>query len=358
MRPMQSPEASPIFVIGTGRSGTTLLRMMLCAHPRIYLTHEASFYLWDALYPDKHDGEAFLDYYLQSFSYRWLRMDPAAFAADVPQPLDRADRKQLFTAIMKAKAAEHGKPRWGDKTPTHASHLDRIFADYPDARVVRIVRDPRGVVSSLNRMPWASRTVSGGTLICESERRDTEDYADRILQIRLEDLTADPRAVMGRVLDHVGEPWDDAVLDHASHGPGIEDMPPVPWFAGASKPIVARPPPTWRDHDPVRVRMIERLNRKSMAQFDYRRAELEREPSGAVILWRWLAELPRFVYDALLFVYLAWRSREGSDESDAGKALFKKLNPPAWEAYPGLVIPDPPPLDDGWRERFAAGRPA
>src|SRR5229473_3096029 len=30
----------PIFVVGTGRSGTTLLRFMLCAHPRIYITHE------------------------------------------------------------------------------------------------------------------------------------------------------------------------------------------------------------------------------------------------------------------------------------------------------------------------------
>ena len=36
-----NPERSPIFVVGTGRSGTTLLRFMLSAHPRIYITHEA-----------------------------------------------------------------------------------------------------------------------------------------------------------------------------------------------------------------------------------------------------------------------------------------------------------------------------
>jgi hypothetical protein len=40
----QPPGDAPIFVIGTGRSGRTLLRQMLNAHPRIYITHEAFFY--------------------------------------------------------------------------------------------------------------------------------------------------------------------------------------------------------------------------------------------------------------------------------------------------------------------------
>ena len=41
---VHSVDESPIFVIGTGRSGTTLLRQMLNAHPRIHITHEAGFY--------------------------------------------------------------------------------------------------------------------------------------------------------------------------------------------------------------------------------------------------------------------------------------------------------------------------
>lgn len=162
---------------------------------------------------------------------------------------------------------------------------------------------------------------------------------------------------MGEVLDFVGEPWDDAVLDHPSHGPGAEDMPPVPWFGGAATPVKHRPPPTWTDHDPVRVRMMERLNRKSLAGFGYAPANLPVEPSGLSVLLRWLGELPRFAYDVVLFLYLAWKSRDQNDESEDGKALFKKLNPPAWENYPGLVMPDPPRHPEGWWERFNEQRP-
>ena len=45
-RPVRDPDEAPVFVVGTGRSGTTLLRQMLDAHPRIHVTHEAAFYFY------------------------------------------------------------------------------------------------------------------------------------------------------------------------------------------------------------------------------------------------------------------------------------------------------------------------
>ena len=59
---------SPIFVVGTGRSGTTLLRTMLNAHPRIYLTHEASFYVAEVA-ARRLDGRAWLERYFESPSF-------------------------------------------------------------------------------------------------------------------------------------------------------------------------------------------------------------------------------------------------------------------------------------------------
>ena len=196
---------SPIFVVGTSRSGTTLLRMMLCAHPRIYLTHEASFYLWESAFPwRKRSPEDYTRHYLQTFSFKWLRLDPRPILEKLPQPLEREQVPVLYTEIMKAKAAEYGKVRFGDKTPSHTGKLQQIFRDYPDARVVRIVRDPRGVVKSLSRMPWASRSIIAGSLHCEIERKQAARFKDRILAVRFEDLLADTRRVMHEVLDFVG----------------------------------------------------------------------------------------------------------------------------------------------------------
>ena len=180
---MIDPERSPIFVVGTGRSGTTLLRFMLSAHPRIYLTHEASFYVWESLLP-KDD---FVESYLQTYSFRWMRVDPARVRARVVDPGRSAD---AFTAVMREKAAQYGRVRWGDKTPGHTHFLKRIFEDFPEAKVVHIVRDPRATVLSLCRMPWASKSPYANAVYCELDWKKAEPFRERMLQVRLEDLLA------------------------------------------------------------------------------------------------------------------------------------------------------------------------
>ena len=76
----------PIFVVGASRSGTTLLRMMLCAHPRIHLTMEASFYVWGGLYPAWRDPDAFPLAYLRTFSSAGSACTRGG-AAGAPRPL-------------------------------------------------------------------------------------------------------------------------------------------------------------------------------------------------------------------------------------------------------------------------------
>lgn len=147
---MTDPDRHPIFVVGTGRSGTTLVRMMLNAHPRIHLTHEASFYLLGGL-SRKATPREWLDRYLATVAFAWLGLDPERVreaAGDRPPSVAVTVR-----AIMKMQAERHGKVRYGDKTPLHATKLPQIFEDFPGARVVNVVRDPRGGVASLLRMP-------------------------------------------------------------------------------------------------------------------------------------------------------------------------------------------------------------
>lgn len=343
-------DAAPIFVVGSGRSGTTLLRMMLCAHPRIYLTHEAYFYVWSAALPRGADGRALVEAYLRSFSFRWLRVDVDDFLPDVPADLPRARGHVLFEAVMRAKARQMGKERYGDKTPPHSGHLARIYEDFPRARVIRIVRDPRAVAHSLSRMPWSSGTALFGAWVNEIERRQVEAFRDRMLQVRLEDLLDDPRKVMGAVLDFVGEPWDDRVLDHATHGPGPDDPPPFPWFRAASEARAAKAVAPWAEWDAATLRMVERVSRGAMVDGGYAPATLDREPTTSSVARAYLREAPRVARDVAVMGRLV---RAGL-ETPAQKALFRTLNPDAWTRMPGFVMPDPPPLRDDWARTWGA----
>jgi len=349
------PEQSPIFIIGTGRSGTTLLRMMLCAHPRIYLTHEASFYLWENAFPWKRGAEAFLRYYAHSMHFRWLRVAAEPVLEGLSRPLTRERISALYTAIMRAKAAQHEKERFGDKTPSNSAHLARVFADYPDARVIRIVRDPRGVLRSLSRMPWGTRSIIAASAFCEKERKQVAPYRDRILEIRLEDLLGTPRETMEQVLEFVGEPWSDQVLDHAAHLPVGDDLPPVPWFQSAATKL-GPPVVHWHDYDAREIRLIEHLNRKTMERFGYPPRKLAREPSRVSVFLRWMADLPEMARTLYYLARVAWGLRNPERFGDRpARAPFRKLNPPSWALYPGFEMPEPPPLLPSWKNAFEEG---
>lgn len=350
------PRTAPIFVVGTGRSGTTLLRMMISAHPRVYLTHEASFYIFEQGFAWKQGAERLIEHYVRSFSFRWLFLGPELL--DEVPPLTRDNVGELYTAVMRAKAAQYGKPRWGDKTPSHTANLDRIFEDFPDARVIRIVRDPRDVVASLARMPWATDSINGGTTLCRMEHRQSLDYTDRIHKVRLEDLIADPRAVMEGVLAFVGEAWSEQVLDHPTHGPPASDVPPVPWFESATRAPKKGPvEPRWKKaYTPAQIRLIEEQTAECLDADGYPRAELAEEPGRAAVWMAWLRDLPGYWRFLWVFLRLAWASKDTTRSDEANRPLLRQLNPQAWANYPGFEMPDNPPLGEGWDEALEARR--
>lgn len=339
------PDRAPIFVVGTGRSGSTLLRLLLSAHPRIYIAHETSFYVWEALFPKTAPRRAFLDYLFETFSFRWLGLDPADVRAELPDPLPRERIGEAFAAIMRLKAAQYGRPRFGDKTPSHAASLGRVFEDFPGARVIHIVRDPRGTVLSLSRMPWASASLWADAAFLEVERKQVLPFRDRLLEVRLEDLLADPRAEMGRVLDHVGEAWDEAVLDHPAHIPDHADMPPLPWLSSARRPL-GKPGARWESMSPVHIRLVEWLTRHWMAQYGYERAELPEEPSRSRVALAGLGSLPEALRFAWQYLRLGLRYRDARQfESPETTRVFHTLNPSSWGLYPDFeAMPLPPAL--------------
>ena len=138
----------PFFVVSAPRSGSTLLRLMLDAHPRLAVPPPG--WLFDMVYP-----------YL--FSYGDLRQ-PAnllALAEDIlatptvgkwpgkptAQALIEAASAPTFADVYAAQhrlyAKSEGKARWGEKTPRNGFWMDEIRALFPDVQFIHIVRDGR-----------------------------------------------------------------------------------------------------------------------------------------------------------------------------------------------------------------------
>ncbi len=344
-------DQSPIFIIGTGRSGTTLLRQMLNAHPRIHITHEAGFYTYLHHAPFYTSAQQWLERYFATFSFAWLRLDPKIIASALPKDLSIERIDEAFRVIMRCKAQQQGKVRYGDKNPLDTQNLQRIFTDFADPRIVYITRDPRPTVLSYNRVPFGTSSSLLNSFICSIQYRHVKPYLDRILEVRLEDLSADPRSVMQTVLRFVGEPWDEAVLDHVHHA-AADDVPPLPWFVRATHEQPggerAQNEQSWRERlPPVWIQIIEQINRRNMQHYGYVPAPLNPPPGFWQRAWAVLKDLPGAF--ATGFRMLAFRRKlvrhfQGLERLDAQRGMEEnvRLNPAAWRHYPGFQMPQVP----------------
>lgn len=343
----ENTEGPPIFVIGNGRSGTTLMELMLSAHPRIYICHEVAIYGWQKA-GIRFTADEFLRGFFKTLNFRWLRLKPETVLEGLPVPLQHEDVWMVFERIMKLKAASFGRVRYGDKTPGHTPRLEWIFRDFPEAKVVFMVRDPRGIMASISRMPWGAPNDLPNCWINEKWHRKAEKYSDKILTVRLEDLQADPRGQMERVLEYVGEEWDEAVLDHPNHIPDPDCLPDMPWFKLSGRPIQPQDDP-WKGMNPARVRLVEHVCRETMDKYGYERADIKDAPGRLGTAREYLRQLPETGRYAkrLLKLLESFQDPDRWDWEDLEtREVLKGMNPQCWRYYPDYEWPpSPEPLE-------------
>ncbi len=198
----QRSTRGPIFIVGCQRSGTTLLRLILDSHPNISCGPETRF-LEDLA---KVTREPF-----------WPHMAQYGF----PKEYWFAQFGAMFDSFQRDYAERRGKARWADKTPRYALCLDFITQAFPTCQVVHVIRDGRDVVAShRDRFGWwsAVKSIKKWPLYIETARKAGAALpADRYYEIRYEALVGDTEGSLRKLLDFLGEPWDDAVLEHDRH---------------------------------------------------------------------------------------------------------------------------------------------
>jgi hypothetical protein len=190
--------APPIFVIGSPRSGTTLLRLMLDSHPHISCGEETHFL---------RDLEAIV-------GRNWNLVQ--TYGLDRDWWLSHI--RGLYADFQAEVLARSGKSRWAEKDPTYTLHLPFIEELFPDALYVHLLRDGHDVVASFkDRWGYASAARAARTewarYVDAAQALGARLPADRYLELRYERLVTEPADQGQRLFDFLGEAWDPAVLD-------------------------------------------------------------------------------------------------------------------------------------------------
>ena len=236
-----SASEQPIFIIGTERSGSNLLRLILNAHSQIAIPHPPHIMKYLAHIEPKY-GDLQKDTNMREMVGDILTLiDAHIFPWDeYPLTVDdivrRAPTRTMFgavAAIYESVREHEGKARWGNKS-TFMVHFTKPVLDvYPDARFVLLVRDPRDVAVSARRSVFSP---CHPLLSAELWRHQQEIGlalldslpSSSIALLRYEDLTRAPQQTLQSLCAFLGEDFEPGMLQfftgaQAKTGAGLSE---------------------------------------------------------------------------------------------------------------------------------------
>jgi len=224
--------AAPFFIVGCPRSGTTLMSVLLDRNSRLCVPQETAFY--DEIAPCliRYDDASLVDTLQRWRRLRELRTDPQSVVRRLrgvaPHP------RTVLRAILDLYAESQRKEHCGEKTPQHLQHVPTILQEFPDARIVCMLRDGRDVALSLDAMPWwTQQWLPAWATPSWSKRRRllraaetwqqylkltlgfAEKHSHQFRVVRYEDLIARPAEVVASTTEFIGANFEARQIDAA-----------------------------------------------------------------------------------------------------------------------------------------------
>lgn len=213
---------TPFFILGCGRSGTSLLSRMLNHHSQLAVPYESHIlhtfkpllHLYGGLETAANRERLIADVLSTDVMHDW---QPRVIQEEVLKCLPENSLGGIFEAIMDCWMRACGKSRWGEKTPHHVDHWKTISQYWPWAKIIHIYRDGRDVALSLRKARFGPKTVYAcasywATYVDKVRRLETTLPANRIHALSYENLLRQPEKELATICEFLGENFEPAML--------------------------------------------------------------------------------------------------------------------------------------------------
>jgi hypothetical protein len=243
-------------IIGTARSGTTLVQRLCAELPDVWVPPETHF--WELADIARHrfsfplrarDRAHFVQWMMNELRDRPLDVDPADIIQDLRSRPVRIGLWQVFEAMVAAMSPDVGV--LGEKTPSHIAWWEHLADARPDLKFVAVIRDPRAVLRSHRTVAWGESdpwSLAERWLAHYRSIRDCERLlgTDRCMVLRYEDLVSDTAGHHEQLASYLGVPFEPTELTTEE----LATYPLFPkresWKDGATAAVTTARIDTWR----------------------------------------------------------------------------------------------------------------
>lgn len=202
---MKNTNSFPFFVVGSERSGSTMLRLMLEGHADLSVTPEFEF----ATAPLKEFAPFPKEEAFKELSKNWIFR-----SLNIPLPKTNSWAKAM-QMILSIYGEKRQSKIQGAVVHKDFEQLPRIF---PKAKYIHLIRDPRDVAYSVVKMGWASNVISGVQRWMDAESSwewlHQDLYPSEHLEVRFEDLVREPTLTLNKICDFLGISFDKKMLEY------------------------------------------------------------------------------------------------------------------------------------------------
>ncbi len=193
---------SPVFIVGSGRSGTTWLQRLLIENPKITGGQESEFFLCFGGAVNSFEFNESADRKLGLPTY-WAEENLMAAILNLWE--------QTFVSMLEIKPEAR---ILAEKTPSHAFYMDVIRKVLPDAKFIHIIRDSRSVVSSMIAAEkgwgksWAPNSIKDASIIWWRSVNAAKESAkkmssDHYIEVHYEDLLENTEYELSKIYDYL-----------------------------------------------------------------------------------------------------------------------------------------------------------
>lgn len=271
----------PIFIVGTERSGSNLLRLILDSHPAVVVPHPPHVMRYFTplvpLYGDLSDEHRFRALVDDVLSLVATHIHPWPWAPEAGEVIARARRHDLlavYRALHESVLERSGKARWGCKSTFMVDHVEAVLAEWPGARLIWLVRDPRDVAASSRESVFstflpgdtARLWTAQQTAALDAERR----HPDAVLRVYYERLVGEPEAAVRRICHFLGEEFHPPMLEWFRGEEAKQSASLSESWANTAGPMRSESLQRWRKElSPEEVRTVESIAGPIMDSIGY-----------------------------------------------------------------------------------------